>query len=223
MKECNKCKITIATHYTYCPLCHQTLTGEVDPKFEELYAVKEHVDHIPKKTYNIFLFIGAISIIVLGVVNLATMKYGFWSLIPIGAIIYIFFLLRYSILSRINAMKRVTVTGITLFLLLLFINIFTDRQTLWSVDIILPSLIMTNNFAVSLIMLIRNRDFKEYALSLLLLVLFSSVPLIAYYTGLSGNVILPIFTIAQGISILIFMVVFYPKILKEVLQKTFHI
>ena len=223
MKECNKCKITIETHYEYCPLCHQTLTGETDKDYVELYASKEYVDHIPKRTYDIFLFIGILSIIVLGVVNLVTMKYGFWSLIPIGSIIYVYNLLRFGILSKINAMKRVTVNTLILFLLILFINIFINHDSLWSVDYILPSLIMTNNFTVLIIMLIRNRDFKEYARNLLLLVLFSSIPLILYYTPLTDIAIMPIFTIAQGLSILLFMIVFYPKILKDVLQKTFHI
>ena len=223
MKECNKCKIKIETHYDYCPLCHQTLTGEVDPDFEELYVPKIHADHIPKRTNDIFLFISVISIVVLGVVNLTTMQYGFWSLIPIGSFIYLYLLMKFGVLSRINAMKRVTVNTIILFLLVLFINIFTNTESYWSVDYILPALIMTNNFTVLIIMLIRNREFKEYARNLLLLVLFSLIPLILYYTNLTDIVIMPIFTIAQGISILLFMVVFYPKILKEVLHKTFHI
>ncbi len=223
MKECNQCKIKIETHQTYCPLCHQTLTGDTDPNFIEPYPYKEHIDHIPKKTINIFFFISIAIIIVLAVINLATWNSGFWSLIPIGATLYVFTLIRFSILSRVNSMKRITITSLFLFLILLFINFITDKEELWSINYILPSIIMTNNFTILLIMLIRNKPFKEYVLSILFLVLLSMVPLIHYYLGFSDVVIMAILTIAQGLLILLFMIIFYPRILKEVLQKTFHI
>lgn len=224
MKQCNKCNIQIETHQTYCPLCHQTLTGETDPNYIEPYAMKSEIeDHIPKKTINIFFFISFVIIIALGVINLVTWNSRFWSLIPIGATIYVFTLIRFSILSRVNSMKRITITSLFLFLILLFINYFTNKEDLWSIDYILPSIIMTNNFTILLIMLIRNKPFKEYVLSILLLVLLSLVPLTHYYLGLSDVAIMAVLTISQGILILLFMLVFYPRILKEVLQKTFHI
>lgn len=223
MKECNKCKIKIETHQSYCPLCHQTLTGSTKEDFIEPYPKKEHIDHIPKRTIDIFFYIGITVIIILGVINLTTWKFGFWSLIPIGATIYIFTLIRFSILSRVNSMKRINITSIFLFLILLFINFTTNLEDFWSVNYILPSIIMTNNFTILLVMLIRNKPFKEYVLTLLLLVLFSLVPLATYYVGFSNVVIMPILTITQGTLILLFMLIFYPRILKDVLQKTFHI
>lgn len=224
MKECNQCKIKIETHQSYCPLCHQTLTGQTDSSYIEPYPMKpDAIDQIPKRTIDIFFYIGITSIIILGVINLATWNSGFWSLIPIGSIIYVFTLIRFSILSKVNSMKRITLTSLFLFLIVLFLNYFTGHEELWSIDYILPSIIMTNNFTILLIMLIRNKPFKEYVLSLLLLVLLSFVPLIHYYIGLSDVVIMAILTIAQGLLILLFMLIFYPKILKEVLQKTFHI
>lgn len=224
MKECNQCKIKIETHQSYCPLCHQTLTGFTDTNYEELYPMKPDVkDHIPKRTIDIFFYISVLSIIVLEVINLATWNSGFWSLIPIGAIIYVFTLIRFSVLSKVNSMKRITLTSLFLFLILLFLNYYTNRETLWSIDYLLPSIIMANNFTIMLIMLIRNKPFKEYVLSLFLLVLLSLVPLLVYYFGYTEVVIMPILTIAQGLLILLFMIVFYPRILKEVLQKTFHI
>lgn len=224
MKECNKCKIKIETHQSYCPLCHQTLTGETDPNFVEPYSMKEDkIDHIPKKTMDIFFYIGIASIIIIGVVNLATWNSGFWSLIPIGGTIYVYTLIRFSILSRVNSMKRITITSLFLFLILLFVNYFTNKEDLWSINYALPSIIMANNFTILIIMLVQNKPFKEYVLSLLLLILLSLVPLTHYYFGLSDEVIMSILTIAQGLLILVFMIVFYPRILKEVLQKTFHI
>lgn len=223
MKECNKCKITIKTHQEYCPLCHQKLSGEVDSKHIEIYASKEHIDTLPKKTHQILLFISSFVIIVLAIINFFTLQYGYWAAIPMVSVFYFWLLMKFSIFVRTNSMKRITTTTIFLFLLLLFINMLTNPGFLWSVDYLLPSLIITNNSLILIIMLIRNKPFKDYAFNLFLLVLFSSIPLIITFIGFVDDYMLSVVTIAHGLSILLFMIVFYPKVLKEMLQRVFHI
>lgn len=223
MKECNKCKITIQTHQEYCPLCHQKLTGEIDSNYVELYPKKEHIDTLPKKTHQILLFISALSIIILAIVNFFTLDYGYWAAIPMVSIFYFWLLMKFSIFTKINSMKRITTTTIILILLLFFINLLTDPNTLWSIDYLLPSMIMTNNTIIQIIMFIRNKPFKEYALNLFLLVLFSSIPVILTISGVVQDPTLSVITIGHGLAILIFMLVFYPTVLKDMLARVFHI
>ena len=224
MKECRKCKIKIETKHEYCPLCHQKLVGETSEKFMEVYPIKEqHHIIIPVYTQKIIIFISILLIIIVGVVNLFTKQYGFWSIIPIGVIFYSWLLMKYTVLSKRKMHRRINGTNIIIILLVVFINLVTSRDNLWSIDYVLPSLIMANNFIIMLLMIIKNKEFKHYAKTLLLLALFSSIPLILFTVGLTQVYTMAVLTFSHGILIILFMLIFYPKVLRDVLSKLFHI
>ncbi len=224
MKECNKCKITIKTSHHYCPLCHQTLTGEDIPDYEELYPVKEpHIENLPPRFERIFLFISILSIVVLGIINFLNRTYGFWSLIPIGALAYFWILIKFYVFTKTNSIIKISVSTILVTTFLIFINLSLDTSDLWSIDYALPSLIMTNNFIILLIMLIQNKPFRHYAFHLFLLVLFSLTPSILYLAGVSNEYTMALLTFAHGLLMFMFMIIFFPNVLKEVLKKIFHI
>ena len=224
MKTCDKCNITIATNHDHCPLCHQVLTGSMEKGFEELYPIKgEHQNQLPPRAMRIISFISIVLIVTLGTINFLDQSIGFWSIIPIGSIIYLWVLMRYSVFSRVYIIRRIAGTTVILILLLVFLNLSTDLEQLWSLNYALPSLVMANNLVFLLIMLIKRQGVREYARCFLLMFVLSLTPLIIYLIGLSDVLTLAVITFAQGLLILLFMIVFYPRILKELLQKMFHI
>ena len=115
MKTCNKCNITISTDNDYCPLCHQTLSGSVDENHVELYP---HMNiknkNLSPKAQKIILFFTILSIIVLSIINVIHKGSGFWSLIPIGAIVYLWLLIKFVVFTRSSSIVRITT--ITLFI-----------------------------------------------------------------------------------------------------------
>jgi hypothetical protein len=224
MKTCDKCKIQINTIREYCPLCHQILSGENDPDHVEMFLQKDG-PRVPlsPKAQRIVLFVFLFAISVLAVINIIDDSGLFWSLIPIGAIVYLWFILKLNVFSQLGSVVRITFSSILISLLLIFLNIVIDDTMLWSVDYTLPAIIMVNNFIILLIMLIRSKAFHYNAFPLFLLVLLSLVPLLLYFIGIAQNPRIAVVTFAHGILILLFMIVFYPKVLKEILKKIFHI
>ena len=224
MKTCNKCKVKINTIREYCPLCHQILAGENDPDHVELFYEKDG-PRIPlsPKAQRIITFIFLISMIVLGVINIVDRSGTFWSLIPIGAIIYLWLVLKLNVFSRLGSVVRITFSSILLSVLVIFLNLRIDDSSLWSVDYVLPSIIIVNNFIILLIMLIRNKAFHYYAFPLFLLTLLSVVPILLYFFGIAEAYTISVITFGHGLLILFFMLIFYPKVLREILKKVFHI
>lgn len=224
MKTCNKCKIEINTIREYCPLCHQLLEGENDPNHVEMFLEKDG-PRIPvsPKAQRIIAFIFMFAMAVLGVINIVDGSGTLWSLIPIGGIVYAWIILKLNVFSRLGSVMRITFSSIMLSLLLIFLNFFIDDSTRWSINYTLPAIIMVNNTLILLILLIRKRPFYLYAFQLLLLILLSLIPLLLYFLEIADRYTISVITFTHGIIILVYMIIFYPKVLKEIFKKIFHV
>jgi len=224
MKTCDKCNITISTTNDYCPLCHQTLRGSVDETHVELYPyIPQKNKTLSPKAQKIILFFTMLSIIVLAIINAVYPGPGFWSLIPIGAIVYLWFLVKFIIFTRSSSIVRITIITIFISILLFLINLQTDPELLWSLDYVLPSLIIANNTTIFMILLIRKYGFKYNSSNLLLLITVSALPLLLFYTNSISDLTMPLICYAHGMLIMLYMLVFHPNVLKELLKRIFHI
>jgi hypothetical protein len=224
MKKCNKCNIEIETKQLYCPLCHQVLSGETSPDFKEVYP--EYISltrQILPTTKKILLLTIVISIVILGLINIFAFNGTYWSLIPIGASLYGWFVVRVGVLSRRNMAFRLAFLTTLLIGLLILIDYrsFPDNNG-WSVNYLMPILLFSCNLAISLIIWIRRLNYRDYFFYLLIVIIFSLVPLIL----VAFDVIIVLWPslVAFGIAIfvLLFLIVFYPKSIKEEIKKRFH-
>lgn len=224
MKSCNKCNITIDTKHDHCPLCHQTLTGTVKDNHVELYPFDEvHQHSLQPKTQRVILFFTILMIIVLGIVNVLYPEPGFWSLIPLGAIVYLWLLVKFVVFTQSSHTVRITIITLFLSVLLYLINTQTDPDLLWSLDYVLPSLIIANNTTIFMILTIKKGGLKYGSGRLLLLVTVSLLPLLLFYLNVLSTPIIALVAFGHGLLILLYMLVFYPSVLKELIKRIFHI
>jgi len=224
MKKCDKCNIVIETNQLYCPLCHQVLSGETKPGFLETYP--EYVSlrrQILPTTKKILLFLTIISIIVLGLINLLDDSGYYWSLIPIGSILYFWVLLRVGVLSKRNIAFKLGLLTILLILLLVYIDYTTVHETDgWSINYLLPLLLLSCNLAISAILWIKRLNYRDYFFYLLIIIIFSIVPLILAFVNVITVFWPSLASFALALSILLFVVFFFPKSIKEEIKKRFH-
>ncbi len=224
MKKCDKCNIVIETNQLYCPLCHQVLSGETKPGFLETYP--EYVSlrrQILPTTKKILLFLTIISIIVLGPINLLDDSGYYWSLIPIGSILYFWVLLRVGVLSKRNIAFKLGLLTILLILLLVYIDYTTVHETDgWSINYLLPLLLLSCNLAISAILWIKRLNYRDYFFYLLIIIIFSIVPLILAFVNVITVFWPSLASFALALSILLFVVFFFPKSIKEEIKKRFH-
>ncbi|MFA5289975.1 MAG: DUF6320 domain-containing protein [Candidatus Izemoplasmatales bacterium] len=227
MKHCNKCLVDVETNQKYCPLCHQILDGENDPKFKEIYPeyvpLRREVLPITKK---VILFLTLVTLITLLSVNFLTWNGKFWSLVPIGGVIYFWLIVRYGVLSKQNiAFKLFLLTTFMVIILNLIDQNYGDPELRgWALKFVTPFAFLACNFAISVIIWIRRINYRDYIFYLITILIFSLIPIVLVLFGVIKDVTWPsISAFAAAIFILLFIIFFFPKSIKEEIKKRFHI
>lgn len=225
MKYCDKCKVDVATNQKYCPLCHQVLKGDSQPNRSEIYP--EYIPPIREVralTKKIVLFFTIISILTLLIVNFATYDGRLWSLIPIGATLYVFVVIRLGVLSRQNiAFKLAVLTTILIGILnVIDTQVTADAYEGWAKNYVTPLALLACNFAISVIILIRRINYRDYIFYLLTIVVFSLVPLVLCFFDVITIDWPSIAAFGAAVFILLAIIFFFPKSIKEEIKKRFH-
>lgn len=224
MKKCDKCNITIETHQDYCPLCHQVLSGETDSSFKEIYpeymSLRKKLLPTTKKA---LLFSTILSIVILAMINILGFSGSYWSFIPIGSILYFWFVVRIGVLSRRNVAFRLAFLTTLLIGLLILVDYTTIMENNgWSVDYLMPILLWSCNMAIAVIIWARRLNYRDYFFYLLIIIIFSLVPLILNIFGVLTVLWPSIVAFGVALFILLFLIIFFPKSVKEELKKRFH-
>ena len=178
MKHCRECNIDIDTSRITCPFCKDIL-GEDDnqkTKMENYENFKEKIrpSHLVRK---IFMFISLIAIFVCVIVNFLTFEKSYWSLIVVGAIIYLWVLIGFTILSRHNIALKLLLQAIAIALILMFIQMETP-EIHWLMPYAVPFLMVATAFAITLLIFIKIMRYKDYMLYLIMVALLGIIPII---------------------------------------------
>lgn len=222
MRYCNKCQITIKTNHQYCPLCHQTLEVDQEIKVVEKYPKFEgHFRPYKDLFKRILMFLSFTSIIILFLINVMTGLDRLWSLIPIGSTLFFWLFISVGIFSKHNIASK-----------LFFITIFTIMFTYmidelsyskgWALTYVTPLLLLSCNLAISLIIAVKKINYRDYISYLLLMVLFSLGLLLLVFSDLLEEVWPAYASIAFAVALLLFIIFFFPKSIKDEIKKRFH-
>lgn len=226
MKHCNICHVDVKTNQKYCPLCHQVLEGEADPDYQELYP-----EYVPLRreilplTKKVILFLTLVSALVLLAVNLLTWNGTFWSLIPIGGILYFWLIVRYGVLSKQNiAFKLALLTTFLVIILNLIDQNYGPVETRgWALDYVTPLAFLACNLAISVIIWVRRINYRDYIFYLIAILIFSLVPIILVLFDVINVAWPAIAAFGLALFILLFIIFFFPKSIKEEIKKRFHL
>ncbi len=227
MKKCNKCNITIETNQLYCPLCHQTLEGKTKSDFKEVYPEYISINSKVVSTLRkILMTVSIVSTIVLILINFFTFDGRYWLFIPIGGILYFWVLVRVGVLSKRNVAFRIsflTVLAIGFLILIDFQEPLSTTVTYrWSINYLMPLLLLSCNLAISTLMWIKRLYYRDYFFYLLIIVLFSLIPLILALFDIVVVLWPSIVAFGLAVFIVVFLFVFFPKSLREEIRKRFH-
>lgn len=179
MKYCKSCHIKVDSKRMTCPLCKDVLE-KIDERHTKGYEEYSGYKEKPRKLHivrKIFLFLSIIAIVVCIIVNILTFNGVFWSLIVIGTILYLWVLVKFTILSRKNIALKLILQALTISLLLFSIQIITP-STKWLVPYALPFVMIATSFSITLLILIKTMRYKDYMLYLVSVVLIGFLPLL---------------------------------------------
>ena len=177
------------------------------------------------KKSNLILKIGVllsvlIAILLVTINKLTTPKIP-WAAIANGGIIYVWIVLFYSIRKNINMAGHVLLQTIAISLLTIYID-YELKFKGWSIDIVVPILVIISNITMLVLTIVSHKDFIKYAIYQLLIVLFSVLPIILVTENMVQNKTLSI--VASGISILNLglSLILCARDVKEAVIRKFH-
>lgn len=177
------------------------------------------------KKSNLILKIGVLLsvliAILLVVINKLTTPRIPWAAIANGGIIYAWIVLFYSIRKNINIAGHVLLQTIAISLLTIYID-YELKFKGWSINIVVPILVIISNITMLVLTIVSHKDFIKYAIYQLLIVLFSVLPIILVTENMVQNKTLSI--VASGISILNLglSLILCARDVKEAVIRKFH-
>ena len=137
-----------------------------------------------------------------------------WAAIANGGIIYVWVILFYSIKKNINIAGHVLLQTLALSALTVFIDYQLGFKA-WSLDIIIPVLIVIANVTMFILTIISHKNFIKYAM-------YQILPIVLYIENITHNKVMCIIaSIISGINLALSLVL-CARDLKETVVRKFH-
>jgi len=232
MKHCVKCNVDVDTKRMTCPLCRDVLVEVNNELFHEEpyvgFALKKEKFHMARK---IFLFLSFMACTICAVVNFLTYKGTFWSLVVVVGILYLWVLVKGTIISRRNIALKLVLQSLAIGLILLSVQLLTPSVH-WLIPYALPFVMIGTIFSVTLLIFIKTMRYKDYMLYLASVALVGIMPLILSFIKVAK----PFFILNEKLVLwpsiasaiyafftIIGMFVFGDRATKDEFKKRFHI
>ena len=232
MKHCDKCHVSVRSNKEYCPLCHQHLQGESTELEHEVYPEflpsRREVLPLTKKILRTATFLAVILLVSL---NWILYNGALWAIIPIGGILYFWLLVRYGVLTNQNVPFRIAFLTTILVAILVaydirygnYANQDAIYQSSWALNYVLPLAMLAAAMAISFIIWLRRMNYREYLFYLMTIVVFSFVPLALFLLRIIRFAWRSVLAFSVALFILLVIVFFFPKYIKDEIRKRFHV
>lgn len=234
MKECPRCKVHILTNRMTCPLCtavlkpsskETSLVPSKFPPYKPSDAIKRNF--VLRLLLFISIVIGGVSLLV----NLLLIETGLWSLIVISGIIYLWILIKYTIMTNYNISLRLLFQAIavTIFVFAIerFIPLLTKEPmgTHWALEYVMPFVMIATSLAITILIFIRPLKYREYVFYLFCMSILGFIPIIFYLLKLiePHGFIPSLICAAYSVITLLGMFFFGDRTTKDELIKRFHV
>ncbi|WDV44943.1 DUF6320 domain-containing protein [Clostridiaceae bacterium M8S5] len=222
MKHCKFCDVNIDDSQVRCPLCHKKLEGQIEN--EDRQYPQYNLEKIQKKNYRskVFSFIVIIVISVCTLINLLNYNGLLWSFYVIFPLGYVWLSIRNTIISNMHYGVKILLQLIGLSFMLFMVDI-TNGQFSWSVDIVIPLLIITSIFIMTIIIYTIPMLWSEYIGYLFIIMFIGLIPIVLYLTNIAKILWPSAVSALYTLLTLIGMFIFSDKKLKNEFVRRFHI
>lgn len=224
MKHCNNCNVDVNTTNTYCPLCYNSLETISDKKEPALYDVCDKKPKENVKTHfvtKLFTLISLAVILACVFINIVTRSKP-WSLIVVSSILYLWVLIRHTIMSLRNVFEK-TFLQVACIALILITTSFMSVDKGWFLNYVLPSLLIAASLTM-LMMLFASCKRKSYEFSFFVIYLiFIIVGVIFWCTNFAKFKLLYSVLVMLDALIVVGMLLMDFKTIKSEFLRKFHL
>jgi len=222
MVRCRQCNITILDDTEVCPLCRCAVERDAETdRINEYPEVMIKQRKVKLMADLILVAVLAAAMVLMGL-NAALYEGSLWCLIPIAAMAYVYLAFRMIFVSRKGYRSKVFIPMVLALGLLLIIDIETGFYG-WSLDYILPSVILVADMIILMLMLTNMKNWSSYMIMQLTVLLACMIPLFLWFTGLIGSPVLTLITVAISVSMFLGMLIIGGNTAKQELKIRFHI
>ena len=219
MNKCNKCNVYINTKTNKCPLCGCNIKNS---NGENVFP---HINYLNRKYHlmkKILLFLSLCGIFISLYINYSIAHTLSWSYFVVLGIITFWITLLISLNSRKNLIKMLFLEMIILITLSLIWDYSTGFK-LWSINYLLPFLCVLYLIGIFILKLFMKRYKSEFVFYASISSIIGLIPgVLILFDKL--YVIFPSYICSIfSIVMLIYLLVFNKKIVKDELEKRFHI
>lgn len=220
MNRCTECEIITAENT--CPLCHKVLNEYGSAEDTRAYPVYDQQEYKTRARISRLAIIGGIlATLICFAVNLIVMPHFLWVFYVAVAIFYLLVSLNHTILSASHLGGKITAQVISLTILLLVIDGMSGSVQ-WSVNYVVPFVIITGILLVSMIMIKVRMNWTGYISFLLMMIVLGFLPLILYFSGVA-DVLWPSVSAASfGVVTFIAMLLVANQAFMTQLGRRFH-
>lgn len=233
MKKCSHCGIKILEDSIVCPLCKNVLESNIEEnqkstnlakpmEYIPMYPVIEFDVHKFTIVFRLFLFLSIVLSSVLLLVNILSYKGEWWAIIGIGAIVYMWVTVIFSIQNNTNSALKILIQTLASQSLIVIID-WSLGYSGWSVNYAIPCILMAADLAVFILMLVNFMNWQSYIMFQIIFVIFSLIPIIFYLVGIITNPMLTFIAAACSLIILAGTLIFGERTAKNELKRRFHL
>ncbi len=224
MTKCENCHVTLGGQLSRCPLCLKALQFESDHTGESLYPVYNNGIEKKNLKFKIFLFLSIVVCSILTLVNILTFQIApiLWFIYVLIIVIYLWIFIGHTIKSKRSIGSKILLQTLGASFLLFAIDLNSGYGK-WSVNIVIPVIVMVGILFITFKMSTRKMQWNEYIGYTISMILVGFIPIILFLIGVS-NILWPS-AVAALFSVLaiVGMFIFADKRFKNEFIRRFHL
>lgn len=220
MNRCSNCNIEILDETEYCPLCHSVLM--TTEKMENMYPDVRIVFRRRMLFIRIYLFCAILVEAVLVGINQILESQIWWSGITGLVFLWIYLILRYAVIGKSDYKIKVLSVAVVGIFIAIAIDFLIGYRG-WSVDYVLPSMIILIDIIILGCMIYNRRNWQSYIMWQIFMVLCSLIPVGLYIAGLERNPYLSGMPMAVSMALFLGTMIIGDRRAMLELKRRFHV
>ncbi len=222
MKKCEECRTW--TKQQVCPLCNEDMSDVGNSSAEKRYPSYFGKKFARRRAPKIVVFAGILVMLTCLFINIMIMPQFLWIFSVAGAIIYMMVSFSHTILSRSHLGSKIVIQVVSLTSLLLIIDSQSGVEFLsWSVNYVVPFLIISGMIMTTSIVFFRRIKWSSYFSFMLMMLILGFLPVSLFAAGITTIIWPSVAAAAYAMTVIIVMMIFAQQALLTQLGRRFHI
>jgi hypothetical protein len=221
LKYCNRCNIIVENDLNNCPLCNQYLLKKDNKIIKDFPIQKRNENDLNKKIINLLVFLFLLMIGTNIVLNLAFSFKFIWAPYSIVILFYIYLMIRGSLITYKNIGSIVVINVYMLSIIGFILDMILGFRG-WSIDYLMPILILAGTISLIIFLFIKPKMFLNYFIYVLTITFFGIIELVLLLSGIIKYKVISIIAVFISIMSIIGLFMFGDEAARNEFIKRFH-